>query len=60
MATMATMATLKLNIEKKACEAGVINTHLNSRGEDFFKRSATRVAMVAIVAMSQKSPKVPC
>ena len=41
-------------------EVGVITTQLNSRGEDFFKRSATRVAMVAIVAMSQKAPKAPC
>ena len=45
---------------KEGCEAGVINTQLNSEVKIFFKRSATRVAMVAIVATDQKSPKVSC
>jgi len=60
MATMSTMATpkLKLKKNKEGCEVGVITTQLNS--QDFFKRSAPRVAMVAIVAMGQKSLKVPC
>ena len=53
-----------LEIEKKIKKVvrwvGVINTQLNSEVKIFFKRSATRVAMVAIVATDQKSPKVPC
>ena len=52
----------KLKLENKIKgKSGGDNLPTNIRGERyFFKRSAPRVAMVAIVAMGQKSLKVPC
>ena len=52
----------KLKLENKIKgKSGGDNLPTNIRGERyFFKRSAPRVAIVAIVAMGQKSLKVPC
>ena len=61
MATMATMATPKLKLEKNEARRwrGMITNKLIPK-RFFFRGWSAGVAMVAMVATDQKSPRVSC